>query len=127
MNEPETTFYEQIGGSDFFTTLVDHFYAGVAADPVLAAMYPADDMEGAKWRLNMFLQQYWGGPTTYSDERGHPRLRMRHNPFVIDEDARERWIACMKKAVLAMNPEPALRDELWTYLVGTAFAMQNSD
>ena len=71
----QPTFFEQIGGAEFFTGLVDLFYAGVAADPVLSAMYPEDDMEGAKWRLNKFLQQYWGGPTEYTDERGHPRHR----------------------------------------------------
>lgn len=121
------TFYDQIGGQEFFVQLVNHFYEGVANDDVLRPMYPEDDMEGASRRLAMFLSQYWGGPNDYELERGHPRLRMRHNPYVIDEVARERWIACMKKAVLAMNPEPHLRDELWTYLVSAAFAMQNTE
>ncbi len=121
------TFYEQIGGQEFFIGLVNHFYDNVENDPVLSTMYPQEDMAGARHRLTTFLAQYWGGPNTYMEERGHPRLRMRHNPFVIDEDARERWIACMKKAVLAMNPEPHLRDELWTYLVSAAFAMQNTN
>ena len=121
------TFYDQIGGQEFFVQLVNHFYEGVANDDVLRPMYPEDDMEGASRRLAMFLSQYWGGPNDYELERGHPRLRMRHNPYVIDEVARERWIACMKKAVLAMNPEPHLRDELWTYLVSAAVAMQNTD
>lgn len=121
------TFYDQIGGQEFFVQLVNHFYEGVANDDVLRPMYPEDDMEGASRRLAMFLAQYWGGPNDYELERGHPRLRMRHNPYVIDEVARERWIACMKKAVLAMNPEPHLRDELWTYLVSAAFAMQNTE
>lgn len=120
------TFYEQIGGEAFFRQLVEHFYVGVAADEVLRPMYPDDELEGAKHRLATFLMQYWGGPTTYQAERGHPRLFMRHTPFVIDTDARERWIKHMKYAVLAMDPEPALRDELWTYLVGAAFAMQNT-
>lgn len=121
------TFYDQIGGQEFFVQLVDHFYEGVANDDVLRPMYPADDMAGARHRLATFLAQYWGGPDTYQQERGHPRLRMRHNPYMIDEVARERWIACMKKAILAMDPEPHLRDELWTYLVGAAFAMQNTE
>ena len=86
------TFYEQVGGHETFERLVRRFYEGVAADPVLKPMYPDDDMEGAIWRLTAFLEQYWGGPGTYSEQRGHPRLRMRHNPFHINPDARDRWL-----------------------------------
>ena len=121
----DKSFYEQVGGSAFFTTLVEHFYVGVAADEVLRPMYPDEELEGAKHRLATFLEQYWGGPTTYQTERGHPRLFMRHSHFAIDTDARERWIKHMKQALLKMDAEPALRDELWTYLVSAAFAMQN--
>ena len=77
----ERSFYEQIGGHDAFVRLVGRFYAGVAGDPVLRALYPEEDLGPAAERLRMFLEQYWGGPTTYSEQRGHPRLRMRHAPF----------------------------------------------
>lgn len=123
MSEP--SFYEQIGGEDFFNQLVDYFYDAVAVDPVLRPMYVEEDLSNARRHLALFLAQYWGGPTTYQALRGHPRLRMRHIPFAIDADARERWLACMKQALLKMNPEARLRDELWTYLVSAAFAMQN--
>ena len=88
-----------MGGAEFFEALVHHFYEGVAADPVLRAMYPEEDLAPAERRLRLFLTQYWGGPTTYSDERGHPRLRMRHNPYVIDDDARDRWLDAMRAAL----------------------------
>ena len=87
--ERQITVYEYVGGAPFFERLVEHFYAAVADDPVMRPMYP-DDLTGPKQRLVGFLVQYWGGPTHYSDERGHPRLRMRHAPFVIDAVARER-------------------------------------
>mgnify|MGYP006273697359 CR=1 FL=1 len=125
MSEP--TFYEQIGGQEFFDQLVDHFYEVVAQDPVLRPMYVEADLTNARRHLSLFLAQYWGGPSTYQEERGHPRLRMRHFPFAIDADARERWLAAMKHAILKMNPEAHLRDELWTYLVSAAFALQNVD
>ena len=92
-------------------------YAGVSADPLLTAMYPEDDLAPAQHRLLMFLEQYWGGPTTYGDERGHPRLRMRHAPYAIDEVARDRWLAIMRSALDAAIVEhgldPALEQELW--------------
>jgi len=87
------SFYDEIGGHEVFARLVDVFYDGVAADPVLKPMYPEEDLGPAKVRLLMFLEQYWGGPTTYSEQRGHPRLRMRHAPFHVDPDARDRWLA----------------------------------
>ena len=128
--EPEVTPYDLMGGAPFFATLVHRFYAGVAADPVLRPMYPADDMDGAETRLRMFLEQYWGGPTTYSDERGHPRLRMRHAPYPIDETARQHWLATMRLALDAAMAEhglnPVLEGELWGYLVGAAQAMVNA-
>ena len=84
-----STFYDEIGGEAFFTELVSGFYARVATDPILRPMYPESDMKGAAWRLQKFLEQYWGGPSTYSEERGHPRLRMRHVGFHIDTAARD--------------------------------------
>lgn len=127
---PETTPYAQMGGAEFFAALVHHFYAGVAADPVLRAMYPEEDLAPAERRLRLFLTQYWGGPTTYSEERGHPRLRMRHNPFVIDDDARDRWLDHMRAALdttmVEQGLDPALEQQLWSYLVGAAIAMVNA-
>jgi hemoglobin len=99
MTDAEQPLFERVDGVDFFVRLVDRFYAGVVADPVLMAVYPPEDIEGARARLTGFLVQYWGGPTTYSDERGHPRLRMRHAPFVIGEAEREAWYRNMANAV----------------------------
>lgn len=131
MTEPPVTPYDQMGGAPFFETLVHRFYQGVAADPALRAMYPEDHLAPAERRLLLFLEQYWGGPTTYSDERGHPRLRMRHAPYVIDEVARDRWLDSMRAALdVAMAEhglDPALEQELWRYLVGAALAMQNAE
>src|SRR3954447_12262425 len=89
----EVTVFEAVGGMPFFEALVDRFYEGVAADPNLLAVYPEpDDLSGARHRLTLFLAQYWGGPDTYGRERGHPRLRMRHAPFAVGPDARDRWL-----------------------------------
>ena len=98
------------------------------ADPVLLALYPDPaDLGPARERLHLFLIQYWGGPTTYSDERGHPRLRMRHQPFRIDADARNRWLAAMRGALDAMDPDPAIDAAMWQYFVAAAEAMRNAD
>jgi hemoglobin len=127
----ETTIYAEMGGSKFFTTLVHHFYAGVGSDPLLRPMYPDDDLAPAEHRLLMFLEQYWGGPTTYSQERGHPRLRLRHAPYVIDDEARDHWIGHMRHALDAAMTEhdldPALEQQLWHYLMGAAYAMVNAE
>jgi len=117
--------YERFGGHAFFTALVHDFYAGVAGDDLLRPMYPEADLGPAQERLRMFLEQYWGGPTTYSDERGHPRLRMRHAPYVIDPDARDRWLTHMRAAVDAREMNPADEAELWGYLSSAAQAMVN--
>ena len=93
------SFYDQIGGHETFDRLVRRFYEGIKDDPVLRPMYPDDDMDGAIWRLRSFLEQYWGGPQTYSEQRGHPRLRMRHQPFKVNPEARDRWLGHMKTAV----------------------------
>ena len=126
----EPTPYDRMGGAGFFDALVHHFYEGVAGDPVLRPMYPEGDLQPAERRLRLFLTQYWGGPTTYSDERGHPRLRMRHNPYVIDDDARDRWLDHMRAALdLTMAEQeldPSWEQELWRYLVGAAIAMVNA-
>jgi hemoglobin len=119
------TFYAEIGGEPTFRALVAHFYAGVREDPILRPMYPGDDWDGAETRLRMFLEQYWGGPRTYSDDRGHPRLRMRHAPFAIDEKARDAWLTHMRAAVDSLEL-PAEQDAtLWGYLEMAARSMQN--
>ena len=120
------SFFEQVGGHATFDRLVRRFYAGVAADPVLKPMYPEDDMEGAIWRLTAFLEQYWGGPGTYSQQRGHPRLRMRHNPFHVNPDARDRWLGHMRVAVDDLQLPPLHDAALWDYLERAAFAMVNT-
>ncbi|MEI6845175.1 MAG: globin [Actinomycetes bacterium] len=120
-----TTFYEKAGGELFFSDLVSRFYANVAVDPILRPMYPDTDMKAAARRLQLFLEQYWGGPTTYSDERGHPRLRMRHGGFHIDGAARDAWIACMKNAVDGMEIDPEIKVELWKYLQSAAIHLVN--
>lgn len=112
----------------FFERLVDRFYEGVAADPELLALYPEpEDLAGARHRLTLFLAQYWGGPTTYSDERGHPRLRMRHAPFVIGAEARDRWLTAMRAAVADLDPPLPVADRLLRYFDMGAEAMRNTD
>jgi len=124
--EPQINFYEAFGGHDTFVRLVRRFYEGVAADDVLRNMYPEEDLGPAEERLRLFLEQYWGGPTTYSEQRGHPRLRMRHMPFVVNEDARNRWLTHMRAAVDSLDLPPAYESVLWTYLERAAFSMTNT-
>jgi Truncated hemoglobins len=119
-------FFELIGGTATFKKLTDKFYEGVAKDDVLLPMYPEDDLDGAADRLRMFLEQYWGGPTTYQETRGHPRLRMRHSPFKINPLARERWLHHMKVAVDSLELPELQQAELWGYLDRAATAMLNS-
>lgn len=126
MTEPSV--FEAVGGMPFFEDLVDRFYDGVEADPDLLALYPDQaDLAGARRRLALFLGQYWGGPTTYSEERGHPRLYMRHVGFPIDPAARDRWLAAMRAAVASMQPPPAVADRLLGYFDMAAEAMRNRD
>ncbi len=119
------TFYERVGGEIFFNDLVSTFYSYVANDPILRPMYPEDGLKIAAFRLQKFLEQYWGGPKTYSEERGHPRLRMRHNGFHINRAARDAWLSCMKQAIEGMEMETDLREELWSYLEMAADSMVN--
>ncbi|CAD5996082.1 globin [Agreia sp. COWG] len=120
------SFYEQVGGRPTFERLVRAFYAGVATDQVLTDMYPEEDHEGAIQRLTGFLEQYWGGPGTYSEERGHPRLRMRHMPFKVNPDARDRWLLHMRAAVDSLELPPLQDATLWGYLERAAHAMVNT-
>jgi hemoglobin len=119
-------FWEQVGGRPTFEKLVRKFYEGVQTDEVLWPMYPAEDLEGAIQRLTGFLEQYWGGPGTYSEERGHPRLRQRHMPFKVNPDAKERWLAHMRVAVDSLELSPLHDATLWAYLDRAAHAMVNT-
>lgn len=119
------TFYEEVGGEAFFTDLISQFYAHVATDPILLPMYPDQDMKGAAERLQKFLAQYWGGPSTYSEERGHPRLRMRHAGFHIDRAAHGAWLNAMRKAVDGVEIAPVQKDILWSYLEMAAASLIN--
>jgi hemoglobin len=121
------TLYLRAGGTPFFEALVGSFYAGVAADPVLRAIYPEPDLADAERRLRLFLIQYWGGPRTYDDERGHPRLRMRHVPFTIGPAERDRWLVHMRAAIDASDPPDDVAAELQRYFTMAAEAMRNRE
>lgn len=121
-----SSFYEQVGGHETFDRLVSEFYKGVANDPVLTAMYPEEDLGPAANRLRLFLEQYWGGPTTYSETRGHPRLRMRHVPYKVNPDARDRWLAHMRAAVDSLGLSPMHEATLWDYFERSAHALVNT-
>ena len=117
-----SSFYEAVGGRGAFVRLVDRFYDGVATDPVLHAMYPAD-LGPARERMTAFLAQYWGGPRDYSERREHPRLRMRHAPFRMDTDARDRWLRRMRAAVDELRLDPDHETQLWAYLERAAVSL----
>jgi hemoglobin len=125
-----TSFYELVGGHDTFVRLVRRFYQGVAEDEALRALYPEADLGPAETRLRMFLEQYWGGPTTYSEQRGHPRLRMRHAPFRVNPAARDAWLRHMRDAVDELVADgtlsPAADAVLWDYLQRAAYSMVNT-
>jgi hemoglobin len=122
----QQSFYDKVGGHETFRKLVHEFYVGVASDPELRALYPEEDLGPAEERLRMFLEQYWGGPTTYSEQRGHPRLRMRHVPFKVTPAQRDRWLLHMMAAVdtldLAHADDLLLRD----YLERAAHSLVNA-
>jgi hemoglobin len=120
------SFYELVGGEPTFRKLVNEFYAGVADDPVLRPIYPEEDLGPAAERLTLFLIQYWGGPNTYSQQRGHPRLRLRHDPFKVGPAERDAWLRHMRRALdsLALPAEQDAR--LWDYLSRAAQFMMNT-
>lgn len=121
------SFYEKIGGRPTFERLVRAFYDGIRTDEVLLPMYPEQpDLEGAIQRLTGFLEQYWGGPGTYSEQRGHPRLRARHLPFSVNPDARDRWLLHMRAAVDGLELSALDDATLWDYLERAAHAMVNT-
>ena len=120
----EESLYERVGGVAFFVDLVNRFYEGVETDEILRPMYP-EDLEPGKEHLALFLAQYWGGPATYQERRGHPRLRMRHGEFVINKRARNAWILHMTSAVNAMEMSDEDRVELMAYLEMAATQLRN--
>jgi hemoglobin len=122
----QETFFEAVGGEETFRRLVHRFYQGVADDPVLRPMYPEEDLGPAEERLTLFLMQYWGGPRTYSEQRGHPRLRMRHMPFRVDRAAHDAWLRHMRDAVDGLGLSPEHERELWEYLVFAAGSLINT-
>jgi hemoglobin len=123
----EISLYDAVGGMPYFESLVDRFYEGVAADPVLRPLYPEADLTGARRRLSLFLAQYWGGPRTYDAERGHPRLRMRHAPFAIGATERDAWLRHMREAIAWTDPPPPVAARLLAYVDMAAEAMRNRD
>jgi hemoglobin len=132
VDTPVATLYERVGGEPFFRNLVDAFYDGVATDPVLLRLYPeAPDLTGARRRLRLFLVQYWGGPATYSELRGHPRLRLRHMPFHIGREERAQWLQHMTAAIdvavadLDDREADAVRAELLGYFVPASEQLRN--
>jgi hemoglobin len=123
---PEPSLYARVGGTAFFERLVDAFYDGVERDEVLLPLYPdRGDLAGARRRLTLFLVQYWGGPTTYLEERGHPRLRARHSPYAIGSLERDRWLVHMRAAIDASGAGESERAELHAYMTLAADAMRN--
>jgi hemoglobin len=121
----ETSFYAAVGGEETFRRLVHAFYRGVADDPVLRPVYPSKDLGPAEEHLRLFLMQYWGGPGTYSEQRGHPRLRMRHARFAIGEAERDAWLRHMRDALDDLGLDEALDAQLWDYLVMAAHSLVN--
>lgn len=126
MTDPQN-FYAEVGGAPVFDKIVSRFYEQVREDEVLRPLYPEEDFDGAEVRLRMFLEQYWGGPRTYSELRGHPRLRMRHAPFHVGPIQRDAWLRCMRIAVDEAGLDEQHRAQLWRYLTYAAASMVNSD
>jgi hemoglobin len=121
------SLFDAAGGMPFFESLIGRFYAGVEGDPVLRPLYPEADLAGARHRLTLFFAQYWGGPRTYDEERGHPRLRMRHVPFAIGPVERDAWLRHMREAISWVDPPPPVAARLHAYIEMAAEAMRNRD
>jgi hemoglobin len=120
------TFYDEIGGYPTIAKIVDRFYEGVATDEVLRPLYPEEDLGPAAERFTLFLVQYWGGPTTYSDSRGHPRLRMRHAPFAVTPKARDHWLLHFRAGLDAAGLTPEQDAQFWDYVTHAAQFMVNT-
>lgn len=121
----EGTLYEAVGGEPTFTKLVGGFYERVRNDPVLRPLYPEEELDAAEERLRLFLIQYWGGPSTYAETRGHPRLRRRHAPFRIGIEERDAWLRNMRAALDDVALEPAADAAVWEHLHRAALMLQN--
>ncbi len=126
MGSDDVTFYDEIGGFETFRRIVNRFYEGVATDPLLRPMYPEEDLGPAAERFTLFLVQYWGGPTTYSDNRGHPRLRMRHAPYEVTPAAAERWLVHFREGLDSVELTPEQDQRFWDYVTHAAQFMVNS-
>lgn len=122
-----STYYDEIGGLATMRRIVDRFYEGVAEDPLLRPMYPEEDLGPARERFTLFLAQYWGGPGTYSEQRGHPRLRMRHAPFAVTPEARDAWLKHFRVALDEVALTPEQDTQFWEYVTHAAQFMINSD
>ncbi len=123
---PEASYYDEIGGRATIAAIVHVFYEGVATDPVLRPMYPEADLGPAEERFTQFLEQYWGGPTTYSEQRGHPRLRMRHAPFEVTPEARDRWLGHFRAGLDSAGLTAEQDERFWTYAQHAAQFMVNT-
>lgn len=121
-----TTFYDEIGGEQTIRAIVHRFYEGVATDELLRPMYPEEDLGPAEERFALFLVQYWGGPSTYSETRGHPRLRMRHAPFQVTPAAAERWLVHFRAGLDAADLTPEQHERFWDYVTHAAQFMVNT-
>jgi hemoglobin len=122
----QQTFFEAIGGEPTIARVVARFYAGVATDPVLRPLYPEQDLGPAEERFRMFLVQYWGGPSDYSEQRGHPRLRMRHSPFAVTHQARERWLTHFRAGLDEVALPAELDAQFWNYVERASLMLVNS-
>lgn len=122
----EQSFYDAVGGYETFARIVKRFYEGVADDPELRALYPEEDLGPAEVRLRMFLEQYWGGPTTYSEQRGHPRLGMRHAPYAVTPEARDRWLRHMHRALADAGMSEEHTQQFWEYVLRAATFLVNT-
>jgi hemoglobin len=122
----DRSLFDLAGGMPFFEALVGRFYEGVADDPVLRPLYPEADLAGARHRLTLFLAQYWGGPTTYSERRGHPRLRMRHAPFAVTQKAKDHWLRHFRAALDEADLTPEQHAQFWDYVTHAAQFMVNA-
>ncbi|MGO4256671.1 globin [Marmoricola sp. RAF53] len=125
-SEPAATFYDEIGGMETVSAIVARFYEGVAGDELLRPMYPEADLAPAAERFTLFLAQYWGGPTTYSETRGHPRLRMRHAPFPVTPTAAQHWLRHFRAALDAVALTPEQDAQFWDYVTHAAQFMVNT-
>ena len=123
MEQPMTIF-DAVGGTPWFIAMIDRFYDAVETDLLLRPMYP-DDLTESRQHMVLFLQQYWGGPTTYSDQRGHPRLRMRHAPFVITSAEKDAWLKHMLAAVRHGELHPEIEQKMVDYFEMAATHMIN--